>query len=143
MRLRRLMLQLKSFGEKQMEASQLVQQIAAHEVGPWVRAILEQPVPSCAARSWLTQIWKDVPSSRPCRDLLVGCSVRWVADPFEHKEGKATLLQIIREEIGRSQDAEAKIVSLVFQEVCRQPMTHLPDLQQLLWLGELCPPFLL
>eukprot|EP00438_Fugacium_kawagutii_P025822 Skav200500 [mRNA] locus=scaffold450:321056:323736:- [translate_table: standard] len=222
MRLRRLMLQLKSFGEKQMEASQLVQQIAAHEVGPWVRAILEHPVPlhwmhvlsvqmlegllqlhpicvvssftkmdvprlfpeqgdvgaaanflrnllwtkeamgrstksdissfvklfmkrikqfdlykvpSCAARSWLAQIWKDVPSTRPNRDLLVGCSVRWVADPHEPKEGKAACLEILQEDMGqRSQDAEAKIVSLIFQEVCRRPMTHSPDLQQLLYL---------
>eukprot|EP00438_Fugacium_kawagutii_P015303 Skav221892 [mRNA] locus=scaffold1395:645809:648640:+ [translate_table: standard] len=222
MRLRRLMLQLTSFGEKQMEVAQLVQQIAAHEVGPWVRAILEQPVPlhwmhvlsvqmldgllqlhpmgvissfstrdvqrlfpeqgdvsaaanflrnllwtkeamgrstksdiasfvkllmkrtnqfdlykvpSCAARSWLTQIWKDVPSTRPNRDLLVGCCVRWVADRYETKHSKATCLEILQEALGqRSRDAEAKIVSLIFQEVCRQPMTHSPDLQQLLYL---------
>eukprot|EP00438_Fugacium_kawagutii_P011746 Skav222920 [mRNA] locus=scaffold1489:304175:305011:+ [translate_table: standard] len=231
MRLRRLMLQLTSFGEKQMEASQLVHQIAAHEVGPWVKALLEQPVPlqwmhvlsvqmldgllqlhpmgvistfsktdvprlfpeqgdvgaasnflrnllwtkeamgrstksdissfvkllmkrtkqfdlykvpSCAARSWLTQIWKDVPSTRPNRDLLVGCSVRWVADPYEPRDGKATCLEILHEDMGqRSQDAEAQIISLIFQEVCRQPMTHSPDLQQLLWLGEVRSPFLL
>ena len=40
-------------------------------------------VPACTARSWLVQIWKDVPSTRPNRDLLVSCVVRWLADPYE------------------------------------------------------------
>ena len=33
-------------------------------------------VPACCARAWLLQIWKDVTSARPNRDLLVGCCVR-------------------------------------------------------------------
>ena len=40
-------------------------------------------VPPCSARAWLVHIWKDVPSARPKRELLVSCVVRWLADPYE------------------------------------------------------------
>ena len=40
-------------------------------------------VKACAARAWLVQIWKDVPSTRPHHDLLMSCAVRWLADPYE------------------------------------------------------------
>ena len=224
-RLRRLFLELKPPQQKHWEAKQLIQRCPAQEVGPFVKAILDQPVPlrwmhilsvemlgellrlhpavvaphfcnaksniawlfpedgdvdgaavflrnllwtkeamgqstlneaskftrllmkrtqqkdlckvpACAARNWLLQIWKDVPSTRPNRDLLVGCCVRWIADPYELAERKAPLLEILREETRgkRPADVEAWIISLIFQEVCRHPMHHSPDLQQLLCL---------
>ena len=40
-------------------------------------------VPPCTARASLVHIWKDVPSARPNRELLVRCVVRWLADPYE------------------------------------------------------------
>ena len=45
LRLRRLLLELKPLEEKYWEAQQLVQQMAVHEVGLWVQAILEKPLP--------------------------------------------------------------------------------------------------
>ena len=45
LRLHRLLLELKPLEEKYWEAQQLVQQMAAHEVGLWVQAILEKPLP--------------------------------------------------------------------------------------------------
>ena len=224
-RLRRLFLELKPPQQKQWEAQQLVQQCPPQEVGPFVKAILDQPVPlrwmhilsvemlgellrlhpaavvthfcngknniawlfpddgdvdgaaafllkllwnkqaigqspvneaskftrllmkrtqqkdlckvpACAARNWLVQIWKDVTSTRPNRDLLVRCCVRWIADPYELAERKSPLLEILGEETRgkRAADVEAWIISLIFQEVCRHPMHHSPDLQQLLCL---------
>ena len=93
-------------------------------------------VPACSARAWLAQIWKDVPSSRPRRDLLIACCVRWIADPYAPSSGKLPCVQLLREEAWRRPspaDAEAWTISLIFQEVCRDPMQHSPDLQQLLW----------
>ena len=93
-------------------------------------------VPACSARAWLVQIWKDVPSSRPRRDLLVACCVRWIADPYAPTSGKLPLVQMVQEEAWRCSspaDAEAWTISLIFQEVCRDPMHNSPDLQQLLW----------
>ena len=94
-------------------------------------------VPCCPARAWLVQIWKDVPSARPKRDLLVSCCVRWVADPYEAAQSKTPCLELLQEEASKRSavDAETWILSLIFQEVCRQPMQHSPDLQQLLLLG--------
>ena len=43
--LRRLLLELKPLEEKYWKAQQLVQQMAVHEVGLWVQAILEKPLP--------------------------------------------------------------------------------------------------
>jgi len=40
-------------------------------------------VPAWIARAWLVHIWKDVPSSRPNREMAVNCVVRWLADPCE------------------------------------------------------------
>jgi len=93
-------------------------------------------VPACAARNWLVQIWKDVTSTRPNRDLLVRCCVRWIADPYELAKRKAPLLEILGEEARgkRAADVEAWIISLIFQEVCRRSHHHSPDLQQLLCL---------
>ena len=224
-RLRRLFLELKPPQQKHWEAQQLVLQCPPQEVGPFVKAILDQPVPlrwmhilsvemlgellrlhpaavvthfcngknniawlfpddgdvdgaaafllkllwnkqamgqspvneaskftrllmkrtqqkdlckvpACAARNWLVQIWKDVTSTRPNRDLLVRCCVRWIADPYELAERKSPLLEILGEETRgkRAADVEAWIISLIFQEVCRHPMHHSPDLQQLLCL---------
>ena len=224
-RLRRLFLELKPPQQKHWEAKQLIQRCPAQEVGPFVKAILDQPVPlrwmhilsvemlggllrlhpavvatqfcnaksniawlfpedgdvdgaafflrnllwikeamgqstlnevckfvglilqrtqqadlrkvpPCAARNQLVQIWKDVPSTRPNRDLLVGCCVRWIADPYELTARKTPLLEILREETRgkRPADVEAWIISLIFQEVCRYPMQYSPDLQQLLCL---------
>ena len=92
-------------------------------------------VPACAARNWLVQIWKDVPSTRPNRDLLVRCCVQWIADPYEQTARKSPLLEILREETRgkRAADVEAWIISLIFQEVCGRSQ-HSPDLQQLLCL---------
>ena len=45
LRLRRLLLELKPLEEKYWEAQQLVQQMGVHEVGLWVQAILEKPLP--------------------------------------------------------------------------------------------------
>ena len=45
LRLRRLLLELKPLEEKYREAQQLVQQMGVHEVGLWVQAILEKPLP--------------------------------------------------------------------------------------------------
>ena len=223
-RLRRLFLELKPPQQKHWEAQQLVQQCPPQEVGPFVKAILDQPaplrwmhilsvemlgkllrvhpaavvthfcngknniawlfpddgdvdgaaaflrmllwnkqsmgqstvneaskfalilmqrtqqkelckVPACAARNWLVQIWKDVPSTRPNRDLLVRCCVQWIADPDELAERKSPLLEILREETRgkRVADVEAWIISLIFQEVCGRSQ-HSPDLQQLLCL---------
>ena len=234
LRLRQVLLELKPFEEKARDAHQLVQHMSADQVGPCVKAILEQPVPipwmhglslqilgqllhlhpaivtsefgkrnmswlfpeqgdvdaaamflrnllwnkqalgqntrseagkferillkrtrqndlcrvpACSARTWLAQIWKDVSSTRPKSDLLVSCMVRWLADQYERPEGKATCLEILQEEASRrtAADLEAWAVSLIFQEVCRQPMMHSADLQQLLLLGEerlhFCLPF--
>ena len=44
-RLRRLFLELKPPQQKKWEAQQLVQQCPPQEVGPFVKAILDQPVP--------------------------------------------------------------------------------------------------
>ena len=222
-RLRRLFLELKPPQQKYWEAQQLVQQCPAQAVGPFVKAILDQPaplrwmhilnvqmlggllhlhpasvathfgngknsiawlfpedgdvdgaavflrnllwikeamgqstlneaskfagllmqrtqqkdlrkVPACAARKWLVQIWKDVPSTRPNRDLLIACCVQWIADPYELTGRKAPLLEILREETRgkRPADVETWIISLIFQEVCCR--SHSPDLQQLLCL---------
>ena len=40
-------------------------------------------VPACIARAWLVHIWKDVPSSRPNREMAVNCVVHWLADSCE------------------------------------------------------------
>ena len=128
------------------------------EVGEFERILLKRTrqndlcrVPACSARTWLAQIWKDVSSTRPKSDLLVSCMVRWLADQYERPEGKATCLEILQEEASRrtAADLEAWAVSLIFQEVCRQPLMQSADLQQLLLLGEerlhkkFCFPFLL
>ena len=225
LRLQRLLLEHRPFKQKQWEAHQLVKHCPAQEVGPFVKAILDQPVPlrwmhtlslqmlgellrlhpaivttqfcnvknniawlfpndgdvdgaaafvrnllwnkeamgqstlneaskftalllhqaqqtdlrhvpACSARAWLLQIWKDVTSARPNRDLLVGCCVRWIADPYELPAVKATALEILRQETcgKRAADVEVWIISLIFQEVCYKPHHHSPDLQRLLWL---------
>ena len=97
-----------------------------------------QNVPACSARAWLVKIWKDVPSSRPNSDFLVRCIVRWLGEPSEIPAVKATCLDILREEAGHKQtaDLEAWTLSLIFQEVCRNPAKHSADLQQLLWPSE-------
>ena len=110
-------------------------QSTLNEVCKFVGLILQRKVPPCAARNQLVQIWKDVPSTRPNRDLLVGCCVRWIADPYELTARKTPLLEILREETRgeRPADVETWIISLIFQEVyCRSH--HSPDLQQLLCL---------
>ena len=80
----------------------------------------------------------DVTSTPPNQDLLVGCCVRWQT-PMSSQRGKLSescILEILREESHgkRSVDVEAWIIPLIFQEVCRKPMHHSPDLQQLLCL---------
>jgi hypothetical protein len=45
LRLHRLLLELKPLQEKYWEAQHLVQQMAVHEVGLCIQAILEKPVP--------------------------------------------------------------------------------------------------
>ena len=225
LRMQRLLLEHRSFKQKQWEANQLVKHCPTQEVGPFVKAILDQPVPlrwmhtlslqtlgallrlhpaivatqfcnvknniawlfpddgdvdgagaflhsllwhkeamgqsalneaskfttllrkqaqqkdlrkvpASSARAWLLQIWKDVTSARPNRDLLVGCCVRWIAEPHELSAVKATALEILKQEAcgKRALDVEVWIISLIFQEVSLQPHSHSPDLQQLLWL---------
>ena len=225
LRMQRLLLEHRPFKQKQWEANQLVKHCPTHQVGPFVKAILDQPVPlrwmhtlslqtlgallrlhpaivatqfcnvknniawlfpddgdvdgagaflhsllcnkeamgqsalneaskfttllrkqaqqkdlrkvpASSARAWLLQIWKDVTSARPNRDLLVGCCVRWIAEPHELSAVKATALEILKQEAcgKRAPDVEVWIISLIFQEVSLQPHSHSPDLQQLLWL---------
>lgn len=93
-------------------------------------------VPTSPLRIWLGKIWKDVPSSVPDRQLLSGCCARWVADRSTTAEEKIPLLCIMRQEFelrGRP-DGDAWILSMVLEQVCRDPVNHSPDLQQMLWL---------
>ena len=58
----------------------------------------------------------------------VACRPPW--DP------RGIIFEILREEARgkRLADIEACIISLIFQEVCSEPIHHSPDFQQLLWL---------
>ena len=47
-----------------------------------------------------------VPSTRPNRDVLISCNVRWVADPYESLEGKAPCLEILREVLQKGGSSE-------------------------------------
>ena len=45
LRLRHLLLKLQPLEQKYSEAQQLVQQMGVHEVGHWVKALMEKPLP--------------------------------------------------------------------------------------------------
>eukprot|EP00913_Durusdinium_trenchii_P029546 g27696.t1 len=113
-RLRRLLLELKPLEEKQWEAQQLVQQMPMEQVGPCVKAILDQPVPLR---------WMQVLTIQMLGELL-----RLHPAVVTSKFTQANVSWLFPEN-----GDEIFLISLIFQEVCREPMQHSPDLQQLLW----------
>lgn len=92
-------------------------------------------VPSSPVRAWLTQIWLDVPSTRPRRELLVRCCATWVADSTALASSKLPSLELLRQEFAAKSPAEAEpwLLTLLLEQVCRDPSNHSPDLQQLLY----------
>jgi len=93
-------------------------------------------VPASTLRGWLCQIWLDVPSARPDRQLLGECCARWISDQNVPLMEKGPCLSIMRQELERRgrPDGETWLVSLLLEQVCRDPVSHSPDLQHLLWL---------
>ena len=65
LRFRRLLLELKPMEEKYWEAQQLVQQMAVHEVGHWVQAILERPLPMQWMHNFSIQILGELLQRHP------------------------------------------------------------------------------
>lgn len=87
------------------------------------------------ARAWLCQIWLDAPSSRPERQVLAACCVCWIADAAAPIGEKLPCLALMAQEFqlrGRP-DAETWLISMLLEQVCRDPVGHSPDLQHLLW----------
>jgi hypothetical protein len=92
-------------------------------------------VPCSPLRSWLCQIWLDAASSRPERQLLAQCCARWIGDSAASAAEKLPCLALMKNELamrGRP-EGDAWLVSLLLEQVCRDPVGHSPDLQQLLW----------
>ena len=65
LRFRRLLLELKPMEEKYWEAQQLVQQMAVHEVGHWVQATLERPLPMQWMHNFSIQILGELLQRHP------------------------------------------------------------------------------
>lgn len=92
--------------------------------------------PPSVLRTWLTKIWLDVPSSMPDKWLLADCCSRWVAQKGLPEADKAVCFAALRREAlvrGRP-EADAWLVNLLLKQVCRDPVGHSTDLQQILWL---------
>lgn len=92
-------------------------------------------IPSSPLRAWLCQIWLDAPSSRPMADLMTACCARWVSDAGTSPAEKLPCLALLRQELERRgrPAGEAWLLSSLFEQVCRDPIHHSPDLQQLVW----------
>lgn len=102
-------------------------------------------VPATKLRAGLSRIWLDVPSTRPDRGLMAGCCARWIADPNVLQEDKLACITLMRlERDRRGTEGDAWTVSVLLEQVCRDPTGHSPDLQHLLWpLGNSLSPSLL
>mmetsp|Transcript_84739 Transcript_84739/g.265086 ORF Transcript_84739/g.265086 Transcript_84739/m.265086 type:complete len:833 (+) Transcript_84739:55-2553(+) len=98
------------------------------------------------ARAWLSRIWQDAPSTCPDARLIAGCCARWIGDTNACLDDKLPCLELMRRERERRglPEGDAWTVSVVLEQVCRDPMGHSPDLQHLLWpLGGMLTPSLL
>lgn len=87
-------------------------------------------------RAWLCKIWLDVPSSRPDRQNMASSCNRWIADMHAGVEEKLPCLALMKQELelrGRP-EGEAWLLGNLLEQVCRDPISHSPDLQHLLWL---------
>lgn len=103
-------------------------------------------VPPTPLRAGLSRIWVDVPSARPDQHILANCCSRWMGDPNTPQEDKLPFLALMRQERERrgSPDGDSWTVSMILEQVCRDPAGHSPDLQHLLWpLGSSLSPSLL
>jgi len=88
LRLRRLLLELKPLEEKYWETQQLVQQVAVHEVGLLVQAILEKPLPMHWMRDFSIQTLGELLQLHPAVVTSEFCKVGMAQNYFKENTVK-------------------------------------------------------